>query len=162
MSRFNFTERLKRTPYAFWSLGLLLGQYFLVNGPYALDDWSPLLGADAWIVQLQSELPASIIVMAGIGLTLAFFLLAAWALVALAFRRVADCDASPLIAPLAMVPILQIPVILFLCIAPSRTAPDRPRVVNNSSLKVWHFAAQGALAGIVITVGAVAVARQSG
>ena len=53
-------------------------------------------------------------------LALAYLLIVAWVLAALAFRRAADANVSEWIATLAMVPGVQIPVMAWLCVAPSR------------------------------------------
>lgn len=158
MNPFNFTERLSRLPYALWSLSVLVGQYLAMNSSYSFDNRPPIFESGKSIMILFDDLLASNTVMVVVGLTLVLFLAVAWALVALAFRRAIDCNASGWIAPLAMVPIVQIPVILYLCVAPSRAVSDRPRVTVGGSIKVWRFAAQGALVGVGLTVGAVAIA----
>jgi hypothetical protein len=86
-------------------------------------------------------------------------LVVAWALSSLAFRRAADAGVSEWIAAYAFVPVIQIPVILFLSFCPSRRqaelAPEAGEAV--ASAPTWVPAAQGVLAGIGVTLFAVAV-----
>ena len=94
-------------------------------------------------------------------LALAGLLIAAWALAALAFRRAADAGVTEWIAPAAyaIVPVIQIWVILLLCVLPSRAAPDRPPATDlfGAPEQAWAAVAQGALAGMGLTLFAVAI-----
>jgi hypothetical protein len=92
-------------------------------------------------------------------LVLVYFLIVAWALSSLAFRRAADAGMSEWIAAYAFVPLIQIPVILFLSFIPSRRqaeiAPEAAEAA--AAIPTWAPAAQGVIAGIGLTLFAVAV-----
>ena len=92
-------------------------------------------------------------------LALAYGLLVAWVLAALAFRRAADANVSEWIAAAAIVPVVQIPAILFLCASPSRTSvrpPPLPGDFDGGKVQ-WVAAAQGVIAGGALTLLSVAV-----
>jgi hypothetical protein len=86
----------------------------------------------------------------------AYGLFVAWVLAALAFRRAANANISEWIVAAAIVPIIQIPVILFLCVVPPRAAEADAPVADQSSIE-WASVAQGLVAGIGLTLFAVAV-----
>ncbi len=91
--------------------------------------------------------------------TLAYGLIVAWVLAALAFRRAADAGFSEWIAAYAIAPVFQITVYLFLCIVPSRNRPQgevtgRDAAASDSG---WVPVTQGVLVGVALTVFAVAV-----
>jgi hypothetical protein len=92
-------------------------------------------------------------------LALAYLLIVAWALAALAFRRAADAGVSEWIAAYAVAPIVQLLVILFLCISPSRIEDDRASNAGDvtAAESGWAPATQGLIAGIALTLFAVAV-----
>lgn len=92
-------------------------------------------------------------------LALAYGLLVAWVLAALAFRRAADAKVSEWIAAAAIVPVVQIPAILFLYASPSRTSvrpPPLPDDFDSGKIQ-WVPAAQGMIAGAALTLLSVAV-----
>jgi hypothetical protein len=87
-------------------------------------------------------------------------LLEMWVLGALAFRRAVDADINRWIATLAVVPFLQIPVIVYLCIVPSRAVPTRPAIVGPSeetAFPLWAAIMLGLVAGVLLALFAVAV-----
>jgi len=94
-------------------------------------------------------------------LGLAYLLLLAWALVALAFRRAVDANVSGGIAAFVIAPVIQIPAILFLCLAPSRSAPGTRTVAAHAGMRepvsLWPDAFLGVFAGVGLTLVAVAV-----
>jgi hypothetical protein len=86
-------------------------------------------------------------------------LLEMWMLGALAFRRAVDVDINGWIATLAVVPFLQIAVIVYLCIVPSRAVPARPAIVGASeetAFPLWAAIMLGLVAGVLLTLFAVA------
>jgi hypothetical protein len=91
-------------------------------------------------------------------LTLGYLLIVAWALAALSLRRAADANISGWIAAAAIAPVVQIPVILVLCLAPPCVAEDSlPGDARERSATEWRAAAQGLIAGLGLTLAAVAV-----
>src|SRR5882672_10550911 len=101
-SPFAFAGKLRRLPYALWSIGVFLSQHLAVlvvsgarHGQLEAD-WS------FYVTPLRSlvtiERVSSIMLIAA----LVYLLIAAWALAALAFRRAADADIGEVIAVFAM------------------------------------------------------------
>jgi hypothetical protein len=92
-------------------------------------------------------------------LALAYLMIVAWALAALAFRRAADAGVSEWIAAYAVAPIVQIPVMLFLCVCPSRAQADPASNAGDVAAagSSWAPAVQGLIAGVALTLFAVAV-----
>jgi hypothetical protein len=84
--------------------------------------------------------------------------LMAWALAALSFRRATNANADPWIAAASVVPIVQIPAILFLCLVPAQIRSEDVRVAADSAGHVsWSIAVQGMLAGTTFSVASVAL-----
>src|ERR1700694_698860 len=125
-SPFAFEGKIRPLPYALWALGPSVSQHLAVlavsgaQGHRLETDWLFFLMPLRSLVTLERA--SSIMLIAA----LAYLLIATWALAALAFRRAADADLSEGIAVFAIAPIVQVPAILFLCFAPSRSAQDRP------------------------------------
>jgi len=91
-------------------------------------------------------------------LALPFTLLVAFILGFLSFRRAASAKVNPWIATAAVVPIIQLGALVFLCIVPEREVdPNR----NSASIKRDErnliVAMQGMVAGVALTVVCVAV-----
>src|SRR5262249_48939057 len=99
-------------------------------------------------------------------LALAYWLIASWALAALAFRRTADANIAEWFATFVIAPIVQIPAILILCVLPSRArvpaaaaqtpvsaTSGREFTLNPSD---WVAAAQAVVAGMGLTLASVA------
>lgn len=87
-----------------------------------------------------------------------FILLTCWALAALTYRRAQDSDAGGWTAAAAVTPMLQFPIIFVMSIWPPRTPhtevlleADRHRLMSG-----WSGALQGMIAGIALTLAAVA------
>src|SRR5262245_45957133 len=158
ISPFSFQGRIGRLPYALWSFGILFSQHLFVWSVYRMNRMP--LDIDGWfmIVPLrllgwQPQL-SWIVPIAG----LACLLLVAWALAALAFRRAVDADVDEWLAAAAMVPLLQIPVIAFLCVMPTdvwrKSAPEP--AATGAPPSAWPPAVQGMVAGTGLTLVAVA------
>jgi uncharacterized membrane protein YhaH (DUF805 family) len=165
---FTFKGRIGRAPYAAWSVAIFLSQYLIPLYAGQLQD----LNALGYLIPHRA-LPA---VGGGAvsALGAAYLLIAAWALAALAFRRANDANDGAWAAAFAITPIVQIPVILALCLAPSRPArdlvgcfasPETDRepgttvahTVASQPLSVWAAAVRGVLAGAALTSAAVAL-----
>jgi uncharacterized membrane protein YhaH (DUF805 family) len=177
LALFRFTGKIGRLPYALESLAAFFSQYLVIAGiaramgaPVKLDAWFALLPyrvlatlshVSLWFgPSLQRPVATLDHASAVVLLTaLAYVLIVAWVLVALAFRRAADAGVSEWIAAYAIAPVVQIPVILFLCVAPPRNREDHGLAADNAAATPasWISVAQGVLAGIGLTVFAVAV-----
>ena len=166
MSPFSFQGKIEQRPYALWSLSVLFIEYALfvyvlfglvphrflgLSDPF----WGSAFTIDApaeptwtWWVSL-AYIPVRVVIM----------LLEMWVLGALAFRRAVDADINRWIATLAVVPFLQIAVIVYLCIVPSRAVPARPAIVGASeetAFPLWAAIMLGLVAGVLLTLFAVA------
>src|SRR5438132_1586781 len=152
-----FEGKIRPLPYALGSLATFFSQHVVVF--VAAQGRPPKLDWSFWLVPLRSlvtlERPSNLMLM----LALAYLLAAAWALAALAFRRAADADIGEGIAAFAIAPIVQIPAILALCVMPSRVARDRAPIGDQVGVEgpAWPAAAQGVVAGMALTLFAVAV-----
>jgi hypothetical protein len=142
------------------SLAIFLSQYAIVF----LVFWAAQerVSIDAWFLLVPLRflifLPQPPTALLFLGM--AYFMAAAWALAVLAFRRAADAGITHWIAVYAIVPFLQLPVILYLSTVPSRqteAAPAESTELNEEHPR-WVPAAQGVIAGFALTLIAVAVA----
>jgi len=155
----SFAGKIGRPAYALASLATFFSQHLIVLAvfqalarPLTIDGWF-------WVVPLRSlarlEHVSALILVAALG----YLLLSAWVLAALAFRRAADSGVSEWIAAYAIVPLVQIPVVATLCIFPSRqTAEPVPAADRRTRGDPgWPPAVQGMIAGMALTLFAVAV-----
>jgi uncharacterized membrane protein YhaH (DUF805 family) len=160
ISPFSFDGRIGRFAYARWSLGVFFSQHLAVF--LAFKVLGQTLDMNYWFyfVPLRSLVSlaykSDLILIAA----LAYLLIAAWALAALSFRRAADAGVDEWLGVPAILQFIQVPVILFLCIAPSSRKDARMR---SDALPIatgfgWAAAAQGTIAGMGLTLVAVAVA----
>ena len=159
---FSFKGKIRPLPYALLCLALFVSQHLLVAG--VLRAFGQPLEPDPWflVMPLRSlSLRAIVILDRSAGfieiLVLVYFLIVAWALSSLAFRRAADAGVSEWIAAYAFVPVIQIPVILFLSVIPSRRQAQLAPEEVVPARPTWVPAAQGVIAGIGLTLFAVAV-----
>jgi uncharacterized membrane protein YhaH (DUF805 family) len=159
---FSFQGKIRPLPYALLCLALFVSQHLLVAG--VLRAFGQPLEPDPWflVMPLRSlSLRAIVIFDRSAGfieiLVLVYFLIVAWALSSLAFRRAADAGVSEWIAAYAFVPVIQIPVILFLSVIPSRRQVELAPEEVVPARPTWVPAAQGVIAGIGLTLFAVAV-----
>jgi hypothetical protein len=158
LASLSFQGKIGRYPYALRSLGIFFSQHLITLLAFDLErreldlDWGFYLTPLRALATLDHADLVSIP-------ALAYFLIAAWALAALAFRRAADADVSVWIAAIAVAPIVQIPAILWLCLAPSRGPSNAAPPTERSSHKTasWMLAAQGVIAGMALTLLSVAV-----
>jgi len=152
-----FEGKLGRLPYALASFGVFLSQHlvtliaFKLMGQRLALDWHflplPLRSfghlSAGWDLMLLCAL--------------AYGLLVTWVLAALAFRRPTDAKLSGWIAAFAIAPIIQIPVILSLCFFPPRPVDHQPSSTGDTSGRVGRAAAEGVIAGLGLTLSAVAL-----
>ncbi len=159
---FSFEGRIWRSEFALWSLGIYLSQYAVIAAVFGPRYVLTQLQQMDWrfsTVPLRSLWASEALGIALILVVSAFILIANWALTALAFRRARDADASEWIAALAIAPVVQIAAIFYLCIVPTRGSTDHTPVVDNRPTPStnWQQAAQGVIAGVALTLLAVAV-----
>ncbi|WP_428524868.1 SRPBCC family protein [Pseudorhodoplanes sp.] len=90
---------------------------------------------------------------------LAFMLLACWTLAALTYRRALHARGGGWLAAAVLMPLLQLPVILVMCVVPPRQPSAEPLLDADRERKIagWGGAAQGMIAGIALTLAAVAL-----
>jgi hypothetical protein len=88
---------------------------------------------------------------------LIFIVVGTWIQSALAFRRAVNGNISGWVAAFVVAPTLQIPLILYLCLAPSREPDVDPSNIAPTSLTTLEHkqAIQGVLAGLAVTLFAV-------
>lgn len=146
--------RISAPAYALVALLLILSQHALVAAAYRLTGTHLTADPMFWLVPLRrlAELPTLSPIEAALGF--AFGLAIAWALALLSLRRASDANFGYALAALAIVPILQIPIVALLA-----AMPREP--VNDAAVAEARVAASyqvvGLLAGVAIIVFAVIV-----
>lgn len=170
-SLLSFEKPITPLPYMVWVLGIFLSQHVLVLAISQLypslvsvgPDWEfafalvPLHMLGLRILSSASAARESGVATPLLIATLLYQLLVIWSLVVLSFRRTADANWPGWIVALAIVPVIQIAVFLGLSLAPPRaSAPTRPSLKGESAAR-WTTGTRGLLAGIVLTVAAVAL-----
>jgi uncharacterized membrane protein YhaH (DUF805 family) len=154
---FSFEGRMGRFAYALWSIAAFFSQHLFVLIACRLLHITPQMDAMFWIAPLRSlvtQANASNIILIG---GLAYFLAAAWVLGVLAFRRAHDADLSEALALWAAAPLVQIPIVLLLAVAPPRAAAEQPANAGDPDAKDYAAAVLGVVAGIGVTLAAVAI-----
>jgi uncharacterized membrane protein YhaH (DUF805 family) len=154
LSLFRFAGKIERLPYLLGSLIAFFSQHLVVVAivkPLTFNTWFLFAPFRRLVID---DISAAVLLPA-----LAYGLIVAWVLAALAFRRAADAAVSEWIAAYAIAPIVQIPVFLFLGFAPSRTSnePGLPTGQTAAARTSGIPVAQGVLVGIALTLSAVAV-----
>jgi uncharacterized membrane protein YhaH (DUF805 family) len=154
---FSFQGKIGRLPYALWVLPIFFSQHVVTLIALRRPIGAFLESPEFYIAPLhylvnRLQPPTIVLVLA-----LAYLIIAAWLLAALSFRRAADAGVNEWIAAAAVAPAVQIIVILYLCVAPPRRAdtPEPTPVYDDQT--GWHAGAQGTLAGMGLTLAAVAV-----
>lgn len=162
---FSFEGRVGRVAYALAATAVFFTPHLIALAAWAANGAPPGLTAWFWLAPMRwlttqglSGSPMSpILPLGGMVLTV----VGAWVAAALAVRRARDTNASGWLAALVIAPVLQIPAILLLMALPGRPADDgdvrldprgRPRVPP-----AWTARLQGLLAGVAITLFAVAL-----
>jgi uncharacterized membrane protein YhaH (DUF805 family) len=154
---FAFSGRLPRLRYAAAALGVFASQYVMVALAYRLDGQTPAFDPGLYLLPLRALalLPgAPDWVLVG---ALVYFVLSTWVLAALTFRRAIDAAINPWLAAFVIAPIVQVPVILALCVLPSRAARDGPSDGQRVPAPAWAAASLGALSSMALAPIAVAV-----
>lgn len=150
----SFESRLGRTPYLIAAAPAFFAQHLIV---YLL-----LLGAGKtapgplfWVSPIPFAQTAAQNAPLALLAAMLSLIATAWALASLAFARAADAGLSGWTGALAMLPGLQIPVLIALAIPPSRPGAD----VAERPTKSWQVstAALGVLCGAGVCVVAVAL-----
>jgi uncharacterized membrane protein YhaH (DUF805 family) len=153
----SFEGRIGRFQYALWSAAAFLSQHLAVLIACRLLRRTPDMDALFWIAPLRSLVTqaqaSNVILIFGF----AYFLIVAWVLAALAFRRAADANITEAAAVAALAPIVQIPMILLLAVAPPRMAGEGTARPDDLGAKDYWAAVLGVVAGIGVTLAAVAV-----
>ena len=122
LSVFSFSGRMRPLAYAAFSVAAFFSQHLVVlavvawRGERLTTDW------EFWLVPLRTLVTHGRASDPLLIVGLAWMLIVAWALAALAFRRAADAGISEWIAAAAMVPVVQVAAILGLAVLPSRCA----------------------------------------
>jgi len=156
---FAFKGRTGRLTYVAAALAVFFAQHLIVLAAFGLSDqalapdWRFLVTPFGSLAHLQPAPP--FIALVGVAL----MLLAAWVLAVLSFRRAADAGLPGWIAAAAIAPVVQIPAILFLCMASARpeVALSEGAADPSPHFGWWSTSAQGVLAGTAVTVVAVAL-----
>ena len=125
-SLLSFTGQIRPLPYALSSAAIFFSQHLLVVIAYGLyraplrPDW--LFYAMPPRFAAMGVPPSELMLIAAFG----YGLIVAFALAALAFRRAANADIGGWIAAAAIVPVIQIPVIVLLCLCPALPDGEPP------------------------------------
>src|SRR5208282_5718720 len=104
-----FKGHMRRLPYALATSGAFFGQHLVALIACYTQDSQPDLNWYFCLMPLRSLAKSGQASNAMLLLALAVFLLVAWVLAALAFRRAADANLSGWIAAFALAPVIQIP-----------------------------------------------------
>ena len=148
-----FKGHMRRLPYALATCGAFFGQHLVALIAFNTQGSQPDLNWYFCLMPLRSLAKSGQASDVMLLLALAIFLLVAWLLAALAFRRAADANLSGWIAAFALAPVIQIPVMLFLCLVRSRSTAS----MHHADLPNGWAAAQGVIVGTGVTLLAVAM-----
>lgn len=149
----SFEGKIGRFQYALWSAAAFLSQHLVVLIACRRLGIKPDMDAVFWLVPLRSLATQAQASDTTLLLGFALFLLVAWVLAALAFRRAADTNFSEGIAAAAIAPIVQIPVILALALLPPGSKDAT--AVTGAPAKSYSAAVLGVLVGIGATLATV-------
>ncbi|MET0278654.1 MAG: hypothetical protein ABW198_09995 [Pseudorhodoplanes sp.] len=166
---FSFEGSIGNLAYAGWTLPIFLCQHLVawlgirVQGASiktGIFDEFFFMVPLRWILLSPDSPPVSYRPSA-VWLTLLAFvvlLLTNWALLALSYRRAVDCNAPGWVAAAAIVPMLQILIIVLLWIAPAAAQDTGPLEQKSRELRndARRGALQGMLIGMALTLAAVA------
>lgn len=157
ISAFSFKGELGRRAYAAASIAIFFSQHLFAYSVLSVADvqlnalwwfWlNPLRAISAVGRPLPDWIMPAAMIMA---------LVVDWLLVALAFRRARQANTDGGLAALSIVPFLQVPVILWLSVAPKKREPTPARPSEKGPLTAGT-AVRGLLVGAGLCVAAVAV-----
>jgi uncharacterized membrane protein YhaH (DUF805 family) len=154
----SFKGKLRPLPYALWSVGVFFFQHFIVVSVFTTAKQPLEAGWRFYLVPMRSLLDLGSVPAPTALATLALMLVATWGLTALSFRRAADANVSGWIAAPVFAPIIQVPVILILCLLPSRAGSVEPRdPAPRGQGRRWQYAVEAVFAGMALTLFAVAL-----
>jgi hypothetical protein len=158
-SLFSFTGQIGRLAYAALSLAVFFSQHLLTWSLYAAAGAAPAIKWTFLINPLPSIVRLGANVTPLFFLALAYLVFAGWMLAALAFRRAMDANIGGWVIGFAVIPILQLPLILYLSVMPPRRleAPLPGDRLFQTPGWSWMPAVQGMIAGMAVTLFAVAV-----
>lgn len=146
----SFNGEMRRLPYALAAFALFFSQHLALLA-FSEQGRTPTLDYDFYLVPVHSFRALYDASSPLLSLTFVYLLIVAWALAALSFRRAADADINGWIAAAAIAPVIQVPVILFLCLVPSRT-PTHAEQTGAPPTIAWAAAAQGVVVAIALTL----------
>lgn len=151
-----FRGRIGRVPYGLWSAAIFFLPHAAVWGVFDLAGQPLMPDWRFWAMPFASLAQLPLVPVFALPLAFAAMLLVLWMLTALAFQRAADAGADGWIATLVAAPAVQIPAMALLLVLPPRP-PAPPRVATaRDAVLDWTPAVQGVLAGIGLTLFAVA------
>lgn len=136
---------------------LLLSQHAFVAIAHRLDGAHLVADPEFWLVPLRRLATLPDVSPVEAALAFAFCLAVTWALAILSFRRAVRANRGYGLATLAIVPMLQILVVIILACMRGRTADDEAHAVDPSAAPRLYQKVQGLLAGVAIIVFAVLV-----
>jgi hypothetical protein len=153
-SPFRIHGAIAPAPYLWASFALLLVQYgtrclvFKYHIPNTFAFWSLLQPASVveFVSWLESGGHSNLWLLA---LALVTDIVMTWFLLSLAIRRARTADLSALVANLAIVPVIQVPIICWLGWSATREGAEVPAVSNRVS---FEAALKGLVAGLIVTV----------
>jgi uncharacterized membrane protein YhaH (DUF805 family) len=154
----SFRGEIGRGPYLAGAAAIFLGQYALAATITALAGHAVVRDTEFWLLPLRSvarlhNVPSALLVAC-----LVATLGAALALAVLSFRRALGSGHDLVWAALSVVPVLQIPAVLWLGLGPVFSQPPtKPPSADLLAEPAWGAATLGALAGMGLAVLAVAV-----
>ena len=152
----SFRGKIGRFQYLAWSAAAFLSQHLAVLIACRVLRITPIMDWIFWIAPLRTLVAQAYVSDIVLFAALAYFLLVAWVLAVLAFRRAADANLSEAIAAGAAAPVAQIPVILALAVMPPRPN-DELASAATPGVKDYSASVLGVLAGIGLTLAAVAI-----
>lgn len=149
----SFEGKIGRFQYLLWSAAAFLSQHLVVLIACRWLRIKPDMDAMFWLVPLRSLATQAYASDTVLLLGFAMFLLVAWILAVLAFRRAADTNFGEGVAAVVIAPVVQIPVILWLAALPPR--PKDASVAPGARAGSYSAAALGVLVGIGATLATV-------
>jgi hypothetical protein len=155
----SFRGEIRPLPYAAASFVLFFSQHLILLAFFHPKDRAFELDSGFYVAPFHSIARLSATSEPRLILALLYLLIVAWGLAALSFRRAANAGISGWIAAAAIAPMIQVPVILFLCVVPPRasTVSALPQPTANASASMSMATAQGVIAAMTLTLAFVAI-----
>ena len=150
----DFHGRIGRLPYGLLSAAFFFSQHVVTlatfrwqGAPFHFDWWFAFIPLRSLVTQ-----PEQPVLLLGF----AYMLAVAWALAALAYRRAVDADINEWIAAAAIAPFLQIAVIAYLSVLPTRSKSVAPAAADGPGDTRVDLA--GLIYGVIACVGVTIIA----